>query len=375
MIDSNTGFADDPSGMRLHAVRDGTLYATRGQELLAGANVHSLRQIGRLPARSDLVDGVESIIAHRPVEALIEKIVGRYATHTVYPVDSNNIIATSGCWMMTTDDGGTNWKINNILPPSSPRFGVLPSAICVHDGTIYVGEYQLEYDRPARLLRSTDNGQTWTGFDIAPARHIHGVQVDPYSGELWITTGDTDVESRILRFDDESFSVVGGGSQAWRAVELAFTEDAILWGMDCAYATSKPIYRLDRQWIDDGTPMKVSEVAGSVYYSATLQQDDVTWVAFSSAIEQGIDSTAPHQQVKTAQKASVVAASEESAFTEWYELAGYRKRRVLGELLPNGVVPIANAYVFLESTADEFILNPFNTASHDSQLRQIKPPY
>ena len=66
------------------------------------------------------------------------------------------------------------------------------------------------------------------------ARHVHSVTVDPYTGHVWVATGDADLHSRLLYSDDNgwSFRLVGMGSQAWRAVSIWFTERYVYWAMD-----------------------------------------------------------------------------------------------------------------------------------------------
>jgi len=66
------------------------------------------------------------------------------------------------------------------------------------------------------------------------ARHIHIVTVDPYSGYLWVGTGDEDIHSKILFSTDygESFQILGMGSQEWRTLSIWFTENYIYWNMD-----------------------------------------------------------------------------------------------------------------------------------------------
>lgn len=70
---------------------------------------------------------------------------------------------------------------------------------------------------------------------LAPyARHIHVLSRDPYTGDLYLGTGDTDNESRIYVSSDdgETFRLLGTGSQKWRTLTFLFTEKSIFWNMD-----------------------------------------------------------------------------------------------------------------------------------------------
>lgn len=236
---------------------------------------------------------------------------------------------------------------------------------------MYIGEYPLTHDASPRLLRSPDGGASWDSVSIPGVRHIHGVHADPYTNDIWITTGDRDQECRILRLRDNELEVVGGGSQEWRAVELAFTPSAILWGVDCSYLPRRNIYRLNRSDIRNEAPTPVHSVDGSVYYTATITHNDHTILAMSTAEEPTRDSTAPKTPPHRAAGASVVISTSESAFTEWTELLRLEKRPVVADYLPEGSLPNANAYMFICAGERELLVNPFNTDRLDGHILRI----
>lgn len=78
------------------------------------------------------------------------------------------------------------------------------------------------------------------------ARHIHNVSIDPYTGNLWVGTGDFGLHPKILYSLDygDSFEILGLGSQAWRTLSIWFTSSYIYWNMD----SHKPqkIFRVTR---------------------------------------------------------------------------------------------------------------------------------
>ena len=203
-------------------------------------------------------------------------------------------------------------------------------------------------------------------------RHVHSVQADPYTDDVWVTTGDADSECRIGRLRDGALDVVGQGSQRWRAVELAFTPDHVMWGMDCIYAEENRIQRVARDELDDDPePETLGVASGSVFYSATWEHDGTQWVAFSTALETGTDSTsAGDRRVNRSGTADVLVGSSDEDFESWHTLASYDKRRTLADR-SGGRLPTSSAYVYLAADDERgLFVNPYNTDRHDGAVRQ-----
>jgi hypothetical protein len=118
-------------------------------------------------------------------------------------------------------------------------------------GYIYAGEYSCDdpdHHRVCRGIFPANGPETWqTILDFASvsewqadpsiplaARHVHSVFVDPYTGHVWVTTGDTYEHARLLYSDDngESFRLVAVGSQKYRCLSMWFTERYVYWVMD-----------------------------------------------------------------------------------------------------------------------------------------------
>lgn len=364
--------------MKLQSIHNGRLYASTGRTILAAREPGSFEAVGKLPNPYTSIDALRySLVTTQPWKSLIGRIVGAYQTTNVWSITDETMLATAGRLLFVSSDGGTSWQMSRRLPPSSNLSGVLPTGVCVHDKNIYLGEYPLDTDATPRILRSTDAGCTWTTvLELTDVRHIHSVQSDPYTGDLWVTTGDTDIECRIGRIRDDQFEIVGSGDQRWRAVELVFTPSSIIWGMDCVYADRNRVFRLDRDEIDrtNSDPESVAMVPNSVYFGVSLTVNDTLWVVLSTAVESGEDSTAPDKHpTDTTKKAMVIASAASSGFTDWYEIRNYRRRRRSIEYIDyNGYLPTANAYVFLAADDKQgLFVNPYNTASDHGQIITI----
>ena len=120
--------------------------------------------------------------------------------------------------------------------------GSRPMNLCqADDGTIYYGEYCFNPDRkPMRIYQSKDNGDTWTvayEFRDGEINHIHGIFNDPYTGRLWVATGDDDVAC-IFGYTEDGFKTFVkeySGSQQYRVCVPLFTPDEIIFATDSQY--------------------------------------------------------------------------------------------------------------------------------------------
>lgn len=366
--------------MKLQTIHNGRLYASTGRAIFGEKGRGAFETLGRLPNPYAGIDALRyTTMTAQPWKSLIGWFVGAYQTTNVWPITDTTLLATAGRLLFVSYDGGESWRVSKRLLPSSGLVGVLPMGVCIHDGEIYLGEYPLDDGAVPRILRSSDVGRTWTpALELPDVRHIHSIQTDPYTDDLWVTTGDTDIECRIGRLSDGEFEVVGEGDQRWRAVELVFTPSSIIWGMDCVYADQNHIFRLDRDEInqENTRPEPVATVSNSVYFSASLTVKDTLWVVLSTAVESGMDSTAPDKQsTDTTRKTKVIASASASGFTEWYEIKSYRtQRRPVEYVNRGGRLPTANAYVFLAADGDRgLFINPYNTACDHGRIIVVPP--
>lgn len=374
--------------MKLQGVHDGEVYATSYRTLLRERSGR-FERLGRLPVPDGGRRGFESRLkTTRGFKSVLARIVGQFPSVNAWWVDDDVVVASADRWVFTSVDGGRSFRPTLELPPTSGPAGVTPSAFCEHHDVFYLGEYPLATNTTPRIWRSVDRGHSWSmALTIPEVRHVHAIQVDPYTDDLWVTTGDAGEACRIGRLRDTGggsldFEVVASGGQRFRAVELAFTSEAIVWGVDCCYADSNPVYRLRRDAIPERENGPVShdaieqlyDAGDSVYYAERVAVDGVEWIVLSTTMEPGVDRTGPADQRPHGDgRARVIAASDASDFQHWYELRAYRKRAVPADRwkLP-GVVPRANAYVFLASDPDRgLFVNPYNTHRDSGRVLRI----
>ena len=256
-------------GLAIHALAHERVWASRG---------------GRLYTRALL--GGPWQLADRLPEPAWQRLLGRSALigqtlrlgiHGVVPLSSRAqlIVATGRLWRV--EDG--RWQEALRFDFRKPaRLGVLQTA----EGLVFCGEYTLNprRDRPIRMWRSDDGARTFQqvfAFPVGQVRHIHFIQQDPHDGALWLGTGDRDAESAIWRSTDsgEIWLRVGGGDQRWRAIGVAFLNDAVVWGTDAgcdAGRFTNLALRWDRQ---TGALTTLAELQGPVHGVTALPDGTV----------------------------------------------------------------------------------------------------
>jgi hypothetical protein len=146
--------------------------------------------------------------------------------------------------------------------------------LSIGESTIYFGEYFRNSERGGvNVFTSKDDLTSWrTAYEFSPGkvRHIHGIQRDPYTGKLWICTGDLDPES-IIAWTDNNFDTIqaiGSGSQMWRTCQLVFTEESVYWGTDTSEGETTGIYKWNK---GSGEIEKLLEPDGAVFFGTRLK--------------------------------------------------------------------------------------------------------
>lgn len=94
--------------------------------------------------------------------------------------------------------------------------------------------YLATYGRPTipTVYRSADNGASWSAIWTLPTTtHFHEIAVDPYTDDIWITTGDYPQDRDVYKSRN--------GGNTWEMIiydrqitALEFDEDAVILGLD-----------------------------------------------------------------------------------------------------------------------------------------------
>ncbi|MEM7378869.1 MAG: lamin tail domain-containing protein [Pseudomonadota bacterium] len=128
---------------------------------------------------------------------------------------------------------------------------------------LYAGDYSVRPDAPHAVYRgvSTGGNTQWdTILSFAPAqlfdrdnrrldtiRHVHVVAADPYTGHVWVGTGDLDQHARLYVSTDrgDTFTLFAIGAQRFRTLSIWFTPRYVYWNMDSERADQR-VFRVPR---------------------------------------------------------------------------------------------------------------------------------
>lgn len=228
--------------------RNGNIWASRGLVLY-------LLEAG---------DDYFSRIAHVPVGlsffwlnnfSLFRRYTNKPECMEATVAEEGHICAFSGGYMWYLPSGGHKFRKTMKLSHFGLGVGrgILSNGLLsVHNGRFFFGEYFGNQGRSnVNIYESMDNGQTWeVAYRFRPGsiRHVHALQEDPYTGRLWVCTGDHDHEAMIAWSDDgfRTINQIGTGSQVWRTTQLVFTENAVFWGTDTGSEDLSGIYCWDK---------------------------------------------------------------------------------------------------------------------------------
>ena len=150
--------------------------------------------------------------------------------------------------------------------------GTRPLNICIDkDNSLYFGEYLRngpfvqEEREEVHIYKSKNYGQNWEvcyTFPKNTVRHIHGIFYDKFTNKMWFATGDKGDECIIGNTEDgfNTINIVKQGKQKYRAVQLLFFKDFIVYGTDTEHEKNY-IYRFDRE---GNKEYSIQEIQGSV---------------------------------------------------------------------------------------------------------------
>jgi len=215
--------------------------------------------------------------------SLLARLI-RGGIHLAYPLSDK-----LDCWV-TVAEGFLFW-VDVASKDFQPFYKIprgrrpLRRGLCIKDDHVLIGEYWGNPERTAvniyKVHIPTGNIEIFYQFPAHSVRHIHTVDKDPYSNQLWVSTGDEDPECKIMLLDATTAetTLIGAGSQQWRTVSFAFRPDAVYWGTD-NHLGSNEIWRYDRATAEIS---KIGNVIGPVYYNSCL--DDA--IVFGTTMEKG----------------------------------------------------------------------------------------
>lgn len=234
----------------LHFVDDERLICSRRNHIfLSEDEGDSWKKIFSLPCSS-----FESLLISN---RLLRRLFRKYIFHIVPDGDIWIVFAFGKIYTIDIS--------KNALVSVNTIKGSRPLIIAKKGNRVYYGEYTSNPSRhPISLFESTPDKRSfheWYVFN--DVRHIHSIQLDPYSEALFVATGDNDDECLLGYFDENRrFVKLVAGSQQARCIQLLFEKEYIYFASD-APDEENSIYRLKRS---DHSVEKLQKVGGPVFY-------------------------------------------------------------------------------------------------------------
>lgn len=254
-------------GYNALCIQNNIMYAAKGYTVYKSANEGKSWELdGRV------IDGKYSLWAN------ISRLLARLLRIEV----SGLIILEDGSRVVTAKKGIF------VAKPNSKEYkqtffitrGTKPLNICTDQtNCLYFGEYVRngpyvqETREEVHVYKSGDNGQTWEvcyTFPKNTVRHIHGIFYDKFTDKMWFTSGDKGDECIIGNTDDgfNTINIVKQGKQKYRAVQLLFFKDFIVYGTDTEHEKNY-IYRFDRE---GNKEYRLQEIQGSVLSASQIDE-------------------------------------------------------------------------------------------------------
>jgi hypothetical protein len=237
------------------------LYASRGYELLRakvdGTNP-AWQSVGRYqPEWWRKISSVSRLSSR----------LFRDGFHALNVIPSKHLVAAVPKAIITLAPGSTEFQMTHRILRGTRPLHIASTA----DGHLYWGEY---FDNPHRaevhIYVSTDHGQNWCvayTFPKGGIRHVHNIVYDQWENCLWMLTGDSGSECRILKAscDFRTVETVISGNQQARAVAFIPTSDALYFSSDTPFEANY-IYKLDRR----GDLQKMAVISSSSIYGCRV---------------------------------------------------------------------------------------------------------
>lgn len=234
------------TGARPHSTHDYRLYASRNE----GRTWKPISNFPHLFLDSISVLSNNTLIAHAQTDSKITMLY-RSADH------------------------GRRWKRVFQFPPG---YGTLTPHSVTDDGRyVYVGSYNRFADGSKNhtnwIWRSSNDGRTWSVVrETTTHAHIHFVQRNPYTGDIFVGYGDRDPAAAIERSRDhgQTWDVICQGHPC-RVVDIGFDRSGFaIWGQD------QPSGFIMRYGLSDQTLTQLTPIAGASY--STFHLSGAVWL-------------------------------------------------------------------------------------------------
>ena len=150
---------------------------------------------------------------------------------SIHITAQNTIIVTCLNQVYRSIDGGETFDL--VLTMQTDARGRWP-ALTSNGLNVYIGEYG--FGVVGKVYKSVNDGVDWQVIDdmTGLVTHIHFVAEDPYNGDIWYGTGDSDAGCMLKRSTDggATWNIIGQGSQRWRITDVSFFSDAVYFAGD-----------------------------------------------------------------------------------------------------------------------------------------------
>lgn len=158
----------------------------------------------------------------------------RTGINQIYQISGNKILISCDKALFLTDQLLNEFERISI---PTPFFQLLDHNICVTKEYTFYGEYFPNVQRREINIYRTKDGIDWEivyAFPKKTIRHLHLLQYDEFSKDIWYATGDLGAECSIGFFHDNFNEniILGRNDQQWRTLEFLFEYDNVFWGSE-----------------------------------------------------------------------------------------------------------------------------------------------
>jgi len=242
----------------LHLIEGETLYASRSTDIWKSQDYgENWFRITRFRVRF-----VDRLLA----ASRLGRRLSRRSIHHIIRINGHTLAVLAFGSVRFFDEDKGSWSADVAL------HGRRPLVVTTVNNRLIYGEYTSNPQRqPVHLFAVGLDGGHTSIATFRNIRHIHAVSFDPFSGKLWVTTGDEDDECGLWRMntDGSDFRPIVRGSQQARVVQLLFAEKYVLFGTDSPLERNY-IYRLDRKY---ERIKKVASSPSSIFYGCMVGTD------------------------------------------------------------------------------------------------------